>query len=98
MVSNYGILKCAIIDPLQVYDANSDPTTVPSAGYLGAFSNLQFGIYTPQPYVALNEFRCATCSGAMSMHEKQALSVLIGTCIVTVLSFTWFAAGFGAFA
>lgn len=81
----------------QIYDANSEPTTVPSAGYLGSYSNLQFGIYTPQPYTPLNDFKCATCSGAMSIHEKQALTVLLGTCFVTVLSFTWFASGFGVF-
>lgn len=77
----------------QIYDANKDPTAIPSAGYLGAFSNLQFGVYTPQPYTPLNDFRCATCNGAISLHEKQALSVLLGTCAITVLSFTWFASG-----
>ncbi|KAJ9656751.1 hypothetical protein H2198_004755 [Neophaeococcomyces mojaviensis] len=83
---------------LMIYDANSNPTAVPSAGYLGAFSNLQFGVYTPQPYTPLNDFRCATCSsGAMSLHEKQALSVILGTCAITILSFTWFASGFGLF-
>ncbi|KAK5091918.1 hypothetical protein LTR70_003015 [Exophiala xenobiotica] len=78
---------------LMIYDAASEPTDVAKAGYLGAFSNLQFGVYTPQAYVPLNEFRCSTCSSAMSLHEKQALTVLLGTCTITILSFTWFASG-----
>lgn len=78
---------------LMVYDAATDPTTAPKAGYLAAFQNLQFGVYTPQPYTPLNEFRCATCSGAVSLNEKQALKVILGTCTLTILSFTWFASG-----
>lgn len=78
----------------QVYDAATEPTTAPKAGYLAAFQNLQFGVYTPQPYTPLNEFRCATCSSAMSLNEKQALKVVLGTCTITILSFTWFASGF----
>ncbi|KAK5097033.1 hypothetical protein LTS08_007053 [Lithohypha guttulata] len=79
---------------LMIYDAAKEPTAVASAGALGGFSNLQFGVYTPQPYTPLNEFKCATCSsGAISLHEKQALSILLGTCTITVLSFTWFASG-----
>jgi len=50
-----------------------------------------------QPYTPLNEFRCATCSGALSIHERQALGVLMVTGVVTFLSFTWFANGFGVF-
>jgi hypothetical protein len=74
-----------------------DPTDVPKAGFLGSFNNYVFGMYTGQPYVPLNEFRCATCSGALSTHERQALGVLFLTSAVTILSFTWFANGFGAF-
>lgn len=77
----------------QIYDSANEPTTVPKAGYLAAFQNLQFGVYTPQPYTPLNEFRCATCNGAMSLNEKQALKILLGTCTITILSFTWFASG-----
>lgn len=91
--------NCSAKQVLQVYDANSEPTAIPSAGYLGGFNNFQFGVYTPQPYTPLNEFRCATCNtnAAVSVHEKQALAVLLGTCTVTVLSFTWFAGVVGLF-
>jgi len=83
---------------LVIHDAAVDVTAAASAGYLAPFSNYQFGMYTAQPYTPLNEFKCATCSGALSMHEKQAFGVLLGTCLITILSFTFFASGFGAFA
>ncbi|KIV83196.1 hypothetical protein PV11_05246 [Exophiala sideris] len=82
---------------LVVYDAASEVTDVASAGYLAAYDQYIFGMYTGQPYTPLNEFKCATCSGALSMHEKQAIGVLLMTAAVTVMSFTWFAHGFGAF-
>jgi hypothetical protein len=50
-----------------------------------------------QPYTPLNEFKCATCNGALSAHEKQALGVILMTATITVMSFTWFANGFGVF-
>lgn len=83
---------------LIIHDSSQDIDTVPSAGDLGSYDQYQFGMYTGQPYTPLNEFRCATCSGAMSLHEKQAMGVLLATSVITVLSFTWFANGFGLFA
>jgi hypothetical protein len=50
-----------------------------------------------QAYTPLNEFRCATCSGALSIHEKQALGVILTASAITVMSFAWFANGFGVF-
>ncbi|KAI1626065.1 hypothetical protein EDD37DRAFT_329739 [Exophiala viscosa] len=82
---------------LVVYDAASEVTDVASAGYLAAYDQYIFGMYTGQPYTPLNEFKCATCSGALSIHEKQAFGVLLMTAAITVMSFTWFARGFGAF-
>ncbi|KAL9045327.1 MAG: hypothetical protein Q9206_007310, partial [Seirophora lacunosa] len=46
---------------------------------------------------ATDGWKCATCSGAMSSMDLHALKFMLGMCIITVLSFTWFAAGFGAF-
>jgi len=83
---------------LIIHDSSQDVDAVPAAGDLGSYNQYVFGMYTGQPYVPLNEFRCATCSGAMSIHEKQAFGVLLFTSLVTVLSFTWFANGFGLFA
>ncbi|KAL8702809.1 MAG: hypothetical protein Q9201_004025 [Fulgogasparrea decipioides] len=45
---------------------------------------------------ATDGWRCATCSGALSSTDLQALKFMLGMCIITVLSFTWFAGGFGA--
>lgn len=35
---------------LVVYDAAKDPTQAASAGYLGAYNQYQFPLYTPRPY------------------------------------------------
>lgn len=82
---------------LVIYDASKDVNTIPSAGYLGTFDQYQFGMYIPQPYTPLNEFQCATCNAALSAHERQALGFVLITAVVTALSFTWFANGFGVF-
>ncbi|KAL8861517.1 MAG: hypothetical protein Q9178_002041 [Gyalolechia marmorata] len=82
---------------LIIHDASKDITAVPQAGHLGAYNQFQFGMYTPQPYTPLSGWRCATCSGALSTTDQQALKFMLGMCMITVLSFTWFAGGFGAF-
>ena len=38
---------------LLVYDAEKDPDDIAPAGYLGAFNQFRFGMYTPQPYTPL---------------------------------------------
>jgi hypothetical protein len=43
------------------------------------------------------EFKCATCGAAVSAHERQAFGLLLGMSVITFLSFTWFASGFGVF-
>lgn len=82
---------------LVIYDAARDITSIPSAGYLDTFDQYTFGMYTPQPYTPLNEFKCATCSAALSDHERQALGLVFITTLMTILSFSWFACGFGVF-
>ncbi|RMZ77015.1 hypothetical protein DV738_g4559, partial [Chaetothyriales sp. CBS 135597] len=80
---------------LVIHDAAKEPTDVASAGYLGAYNQYTFGMYTGQPYVKLDQYQCATCNGALSMHERQLLGVVGFTALVTLFSFTWFANGFG---
>lgn len=41
------------------------------------------------------EWVCATCSSALSDMERQTLKFVFGMGAITVLSFTWFAGGFG---
>ncbi|KAL1967073.1 hypothetical protein VTN77DRAFT_3597 [Rasamsonia byssochlamydoides] len=81
---------------LIIYEAGTNPSDVASAGHLGA-SNFIFGMYLPQPYTPLNEYVCATCNAAMSDTERQALGFVLTMVTITVLSFTWFAGGFGVF-
>jgi hypothetical protein len=82
---------------LMVYDTDQGVSAFPAAGHLGSSSQYTFGMYLPKNYTPLSEFTCATCNGAMSRTNRQALGFLIGMVTVTVLSFTWFASGFGVF-
>ena len=43
------------------------------------------------------EFKCASCSGALSQSDRHAISFMLGMMTITVMSFTWFAGGFGVF-
>jgi len=80
---------------LVIYDADSSISAQAQAGYLAVFDSYTFGMYTPQPYVPLSEFKCATCSGALSDMERRALGMVLGMSALTVLSFTWFVGGLG---
>jgi len=82
---------------LVVYDTEKGPTGVAAAGHLGSSSQYKFGMYHRQSYTPLKEFTCATCSGAMSSIERQTLGFVFGMVTITILSFTWFASGFGLF-
>lgn len=82
---------------LVIYDAAVETTAAPRAGYLAVQNQFQFGMYVPRLPTPLNEFKCSTCSAALSLHERQAFGVLLGMSVVTFLSFTWFANGFGVF-
>lgn len=92
----------ALSDPLLtdvytliIYDAASSISATAQAGYLAVYDQYQFGMYTPQPYTPLNEYKCATCSGALSDMERRALGMVFGMACITVLSFTWFVGGLG---
>jgi hypothetical protein len=75
---------------LIVYDAASDVTASPRAGYLGAWDQFTFGMYTPQPYKGIEDFVCATCNAASSSMVTHTVSFMLGMCALTVLSFGWF--------
>ncbi|KAK9320667.1 hypothetical protein V1517DRAFT_263923 [Lipomyces orientalis] len=68
---------------LYIYDASSNPSSIASPGHLAAYDNLNFGVYTPQPYTPLNEYQCATCSGSFSLIER---NVLRGTLAISVIA------------
>lgn len=75
---------------LIIHDAAKDISAAPQAGYLGVVNQFTFGMYTPQPYTPLNEFKCVTCNSAMTLVEKQTLLALVGMASLTVVSFGWF--------
>jgi hypothetical protein len=92
----------ALSDPLLtetytliIYDADSSISATAQAGYLAVYDQYTFGMYTPQAYTPLGEFKCATCSGALSDMERRALGMVLGMSVITVLSFTWFVGGLG---
>ncbi|EAW13415.1 uncharacterized protein ACLA_054620 [Aspergillus clavatus NRRL 1] len=82
---------------LYVVDIDKDIGDVAGAGHLGSQIGYSFGMYSPQPYVPLNEYNCATCNGALSETERQALKFVFGMVFITIASFTWFAGDFGVF-
>lgn len=45
---------------LYIYDSKKNVTSVPSAGYLGVFSQ-KFSLYTPQAYTPLSDWTCVNC-------------------------------------
>ncbi|KAK0646129.1 hypothetical protein B0T16DRAFT_412701 [Cercophora newfieldiana] len=81
---------------LIIHDSNSAITDSPEPGYLAPFTGLVFGLYEPRAPTPLGEWKCASCSGAMSAMEKKALGGLLAMSAVTVLSFTWFVGGVAA--
>jgi len=82
---------------LMVYDTEKGPSGAAAPGQLGSSSQYRFGMYIRKKYTPLNQFTCATCNGAMSSIERQTLGFLFGMVTITILSFTWFATGFGLF-
>ncbi|CRL23843.1 unnamed protein product [Penicillium camemberti] len=84
---------------LIVYDASKDIDDTASAGYLSSQNGgYVFGMYTPQPYTPLNQFKCATCSGALSETSRLAIKFTVGMAVITFASFTWFAGSAGVLA
>lgn len=82
---------------LVIYDSDSSVTATAEAGYLAPFTGFKFGLYIPKGATPLSEYHCATCSAALGAMETRAVGVAVAMSVVTVLSFTWFVAGFGAF-
>ncbi|KAH6841122.1 hypothetical protein B0I37DRAFT_386164 [Chaetomium sp. MPI-CAGE-AT-0009] len=83
---------------LVIADADGGISATPEPGYLAPYSQFYFGLYERQEYHDNNDgYQCASCSGAGSGMDNRAVGVAVVMSAVTVLSFTWFVAGFGAF-
>ncbi|KAL2271895.1 hypothetical protein VTJ83DRAFT_1266 [Remersonia thermophila] len=82
---------------LVIADADGGISATPEPGYLAPANALTFGMYHPQEYHDTHDgWQCASCSGAMSNVDRRAFGVAAAMSAATVLSFTWFVAGFGA--
>jgi len=83
---------------LVIADADGGISATPDPGYLAPYSGTYFGLYEPQEYHDTGDgWQCASCSGSNSGLDNRAVGVAVAMSAVTVLSFTWFVAGFGAF-
>lgn len=78
---------------LLVWDASVRKTDIPKPGHLGPYNRLQFALYTPSPYVDFKDWECPTCSDASHTTFNHAVKVLLGTAVLTAISFTWFIRG-----
>ncbi|CCU77392.1 hypothetical protein BGHDH14_bgh00340 [Blumeria hordei DH14] len=80
---------------LIIFDSESSISATAQPGYLAVYSQYTFGMYSPQSYTPLGDFKCVTCSNGLSDIERKTLGVIIGTSLITLISFTWFVRGFG---
>lgn len=80
---------------LIIFDSESSISATAQPGYLAVYSQYTFGMYSPQSYTPLGDFKCVTCSSGLSDIEQKTLGIIIGTSLITFLSFTWFVGGLG---
>lgn len=80
---------------LIIKDSEASVTDTGEPGYLGAYSNFKFGLYTPQAYTPYSQWTCVACSGAVPTFDMQPIKFAFTMAIVTFLSFTWFVTGLG---
>lgn len=87
-----------------VYDADEDAggaTGLPRPGMLAVWKGFVFGVYTPQPFVALEDaFVCATCSSAAAGRVEGLMTGRIVGGVVgggVIIGFLWFGGVAGVF-
>ncbi|RYP71693.1 hypothetical protein DL771_004644 [Monosporascus sp. 5C6A] len=79
---------------LLVHDSDGSPTDQAEPGYLAPFDGFRFGLYKKVDYTPLNEWDCVTCSAANGDLDRKALGFAVSMSAITVLTFTWYVAGF----
>ncbi|RYP15210.1 hypothetical protein DL765_005849 [Monosporascus sp. GIB2] len=79
---------------LLVHDSDGSPTDQAEPGYLAPFDGFRFGLYKKGRYDPLNEWDCVTCSAANGDLDRKALGFAVSMSAITVLTFTWYVAGF----
>ncbi|KAF7318555.1 hypothetical protein HMN09_00365800 [Mycena chlorophos] len=71
---------------LHMYDERGPSATI-AAGLMSPNDQLQFALYTPQPYTPLaSGWTCTGCSGALATRPQAATFALLVTLLVGVLS------------
>lgn len=80
---------------LIVKDSDAEMSDAPEAGYLGVYSGFTFGLYAPQPYTPMPDWKCVACNSAAPGLDSQALGFAVTMSLISVLSFTWFVTGLG---
>jgi hypothetical protein len=80
---------------LIIKDSDAEISDAPEAGYLGAYSGFTFGLYAPQPYTPMADWKCIACDSAAPSLNSQAVGLAFFMSMISVLSFTWFVTGFG---
>ncbi|ORY14271.1 hypothetical protein BCR34DRAFT_560562 [Clohesyomyces aquaticus] len=80
---------------LMIYDAESSISATAKPGYLAVFNQFTFGMYSPQPYTPWADYKCATCSAALSSFELLTLKTLLFTGCTTIGSLLYFSHSFG---
>jgi hypothetical protein len=79
---------------LIVKDSDAEMSDTPEAGYLGVYSGFTFGLYAPQPYTPMADWKCVACNSAPTL-GGQAVGMALMMSAISVLSFTWFVTGLG---
>ncbi|KAI5460039.1 hypothetical protein BGZ63DRAFT_389373 [Mariannaea sp. PMI_226] len=80
---------------LVIKDSDAAISDRADPGYLDTFSGLQFGLYTPQPYTPLSDWKCVGCNAGSNHSGTQAVGFALTMSIITIATFTWFVAGLG---
>lgn len=80
---------------LIVKDSEAEISDTPEAGYLGVYMGFTFGLYAPQEYTSMPNWKCIACDSAAPSLGNQALSLAFMMSLISVLSFTWFVTGLG---
>jgi hypothetical protein len=84
---------------LVIADADTGISATPEAGYLAPYTGFTFGLYERRKTENTGDgWQCASCSGVAGAGvDGRAVGVAVAMSAVTVMSFTWFVAGFGGF-
>jgi len=84
---------------LIIKDSEAEITDVPSAGYLGAYSGLTFGLYEGAQATSYRDWLAANpqFANAAAKAGNQATAVALVVSMATMVGFTWFTVGLGLF-